>query len=99
MSAELLTAAAPLLDRLHQMLRTDPKLRQEVSAFVRTLAAWSDEQVDAYIAEHAVLVNPLLGEEYPSIGCEPCTRRIQPGADARSGRWAGLAKTECGIPT
>ncbi len=63
------------------------------------LAAWSDDDVAAYITANNVLVNPLLGAEYPSIGCEPCTRRVLPGQDARSGRWAGLAKTECGINT
>jgi phosphoadenosine phosphosulfate reductase len=61
------------------------------------LAAWTDEDVARYIAANNVLVNPLLGPEYPSIGCEPCTRRVLPGQDARSGRWAGLTKTECGI--
>lgn len=71
--------------------------RQRVK--IAPLAAWSDQDVDDYIAAHHVLVNPLLSAEYPSIGCEPCTRRIQPGEDARSGRWAGLAKTECGIHT
>nr|WP_322097395.1 phosphoadenylyl-sulfate reductase [Nakamurella alba] len=66
---------------------------------IAPLAAWTDEQVDAYIAEYGVLVNPLLGPEYPSIGCEPCTRRVQAGEDARAGRWSGLAKTECGLHT
>jgi len=61
------------------------------------LAAWSDDDVDRYITENNVLVNPLLGPGYPSIGCEPCTRRVLPGEDSRAGRWAGLAKTECGI--
>ena len=64
---------------------------------IAPLAAWSDQDVDNYIAEHHVLVNPLLSAEYPSIGCEPCTRRVQAGDDSRAGRWAGLAKTECGI--
>lgn len=63
------------------------------------LAAWTDADVDRYIAEHGVLVNPLLSDEYPSIGCEPCTRRVLPGQNARSGRWAGSTKTECGINT
>jgi phosphoadenosine phosphosulfate reductase len=63
------------------------------------LAAWTDDDVGRYITEHGVLVNPLLSDEYPSIGCEPCTRRVAPGEDARAGRWAGLAKTECGINT
>ncbi|MBF4162260.1 phosphoadenylyl-sulfate reductase [Nocardioides acrostichi] len=64
---------------------------------VSPLARWSDEQVEAYIAEHHVLVNPLVYDGYPSIGCAPCTRRVAPGDDARSGRWAGTGKTECGI--
>jgi phosphoadenosine phosphosulfate reductase len=64
---------------------------------VSPLARWSDEQVDRYIAEHGILVNPLQYDGYPSIGCAPCTRRVAPGEDPRSGRWAGLAKTECGI--
>ena len=63
------------------------------------LAAWTDKQVDDYINRYGVLVNPLLSDEYPSIGCAPCTRRVQPGEDARAGRWAGLTKTECGIHT
>jgi phosphoadenosine phosphosulfate reductase len=64
---------------------------------VHPLACWTAAQVDDYIAEHGVLVNPLVDEGYPSIGCEPCTARVEAGADPRSGRWAGRAKTECGI--
>jgi phosphoadenosine phosphosulfate reductase len=64
---------------------------------VSPLARWSDEQVERYIAENGVLVNPLTYDGYPSIGCWPCTRRVAPGEDPRSGRWAGTAKTECGI--
>ncbi len=64
---------------------------------VSPLARWSDEQVQRYIDEHGVLVNPLTYDGYPSIGCAPCTRRVAPGEDARSGRWAGTNKTECGI--
>ncbi|WP_296601944.1 phosphoadenylyl-sulfate reductase [Nocardioides sp.] len=66
---------------------------------VSPLARWTDEQVERYIADHGVLVNPLVYDGYPSIGCWPCTRRVAPGEDARSGRWAGTAKTECGIHT
>ena len=44
-----------------------------------------------------VLVNPLAYDGYPSIGCAPCTRRVAPGEDPRSGRWAGSTKTECGL--
>jgi phosphoadenosine phosphosulfate reductase len=64
---------------------------------VSPLARWSDEDVERYIAENGVLVNPLQYDGYPSIGCWPCTRRVTPGEDPRSGRWAGMAKTECGI--
>ena len=66
---------------------------------VSPLARWSDEQVDRYIAENGILVNPLVYDGYPSIGCAPCTRRVAPGEDPRSGRWAGTNKTECGIHT
>jgi phosphoadenosine phosphosulfate reductase len=61
------------------------------------LAAWSDEDMETYIAEHGILVNPLVAEGYPSIGCAPCTARPLPGADPRSGRWAGTGKIECGL--
>ena len=64
---------------------------------VSPLARWSDEQVERYILENGVLVNPLQYDGYPSIGCAPCTRRVAPGQDPRSGRWAGTGKTECGI--
>ena len=64
---------------------------------VSPIARWTADDVDRYIAEHNVLVNPLVADGYPSIGCWPCTRRVAPGADARSGRWAGSGKTECGI--
>ncbi|HEU5143616.1 MAG TPA: phosphoadenylyl-sulfate reductase [Dermatophilaceae bacterium] len=64
---------------------------------VSPLARWSDEDMERYITEHGVLVNPLQYDGYPSIGCRPCTRRVAPGEDKRSGRWAGSTKTECGI--
>jgi phosphoadenosine phosphosulfate reductase len=66
---------------------------------INPLATWSDAQVDAYIAEHDVPVNPLLFDGYPSIGCWPCTRRVEAGEDSRAGRWAGSSKTECGLNT
>ena len=74
----------------------DPKRRR---VRISPLAAWTDDDVAHYIEQNNVLVNPLLSDEYPSIGCEPCTRKVLPGQDARAGRWAGLTKTECGINT
>ena len=66
---------------------------------VNPIAAWTQEQVDSYIEENGVLVNPLVDEGYPSIGCATCTMRVEAGADPRSGRWAGTGKTECGLHT
>jgi phosphoadenosine phosphosulfate reductase len=61
------------------------------------IAAWTQDDVDTYIAENGILVNPLLFDGYGSVGCAPCTRRIKPGEDARAGRWAGSNKVECGL--
>ena len=74
-------------DAKHDMVKLNP------------IAAWTDDDVDAYIAEHGLLVNPLLSDGYGSIGCGPCTRRLLPGEHSRDGRWAGTAKTECGLHT
>jgi phosphoadenosine phosphosulfate reductase len=64
---------------------------------INPIAAWSDEDMQNYIDAHDVLVNPLVFEGYPSIGCAPCTAKPIEGADPRSGRWAGESKTECGL--
>lgn len=61
------------------------------------LAQWKTEDVWAYIKLHDVPYNPLHDQNYPSIGCTYCTRPVQPGEDARAGRWSGFAKTECGL--
>ena len=66
---------------------------------VNPIVDWTQEQVDSYIAEQGVLVNPLVYEGYPSIGCATCTLPVAAGADPRSGRWAGSGKTECGLHT
>jgi phosphoadenosine phosphosulfate reductase len=63
------------------------------------IAAWTQDDVDAYVAANGVLVNPLLYDGYGSVGCAPCTRRILEGEDARAGRWAGTSKIECGVHT
>ena len=66
---------------------------------VNPIAAWTQDDVDAYIERHQVPVNPLFELGYGSIGCAPCTRPVAPGEDPRAGRWAGRTKTECGIHT
>ena len=61
------------------------------------LANWTREQLDAYFEAHDLPRHPLEAEGYPSIGCSPCTSKVLPGEDPRSGRWRGWDKTECGI--
>jgi phosphoadenosine phosphosulfate reductase len=78
---------------------TTPMLAADHSGRVKVcpIARWTDADVDRYIATNNLIVNPLLSLGYPSIGCWPCTSRVEPGADPRSGRWADSEKTECGI--
>lgn len=64
---------------------------------INPLIDWSAEDIAAYIAQHDLPRHPLVDQGYPSIGCSPCTRAVAPGEDARSGRWAGWDKIECGI--
>jgi len=64
---------------------------------VNPIAAWSDDEFNGFIAENGILENPLVSTGYLSIGCAPCTAKPLPGQDARSGRWAGQSKTECGL--
>ena len=61
------------------------------------LAAYSDDDIALYAQLHELPGNPLTERGYPSIGCWPCTRPVAPGEDKRGGRWAGSAKTECGL--
>jgi phosphoadenosine phosphosulfate reductase len=80
-------ANAPLIswDRAFGLVKINP------------LADWTDDEMQAYIDTNGVLVNPLVYEGYPSIGCAPCTAKPVKGADPRSGRWAGTGKIECGL--
>jgi phosphoadenosine phosphosulfate reductase len=66
---------------------------------VNPLLHWDRRRVFAYLLEHGVPYNPLLDQGYPSVGCRPCTVPVDSSAsqDERAGRWAGRAKTECGI--
>lgn len=66
---------------------------------INPLADWTKADLDAYFVEHDLPRHPLEAEGYLSIGCAPCTAKVKPGEDARSGRWAGFNKTECGIHT
>ncbi|MFZ1412209.1 MAG: phosphoadenylyl-sulfate reductase, partial [Micropruina sp.] len=82
-----LRANTPLVewDAKHEMVKINP------------IAAWTFDDVLDYAGSNGVPINLLLTDGYPSIGCEPCTRQVAPGEDPRAGRWAGLAKTECGL--
>ncbi len=66
---------------------------------VSPLADWSEEEVWAYIHAHNVPYNALHDQGYPSIGCAPCTRAIEPGEDIRAGRWwwENPQTKECGL--
>jgi phosphoadenosine phosphosulfate reductase len=66
---------------------------------VNPLAQWSPEDLKAYAVRHDLPPHPLVARGYPSIGCVPCTSRVQPGEDPRAGRWRGSEKSECGIHT
>jgi len=61
------------------------------------LADWTSEDVWNYIRTNHIIYNPLHDRNYPSIGCEHCTRQVAVGEDPRAGRWAGFEKTECGL--
>jgi phosphoadenosine phosphosulfate reductase len=63
------------------------------------LADWTLADIESYAAEHKLPRHPLVEDGYPSIGCMPCTRRVQSGESYRDGRWAGIDKDECGIHT
>ncbi|MEL6700898.1 MAG: phosphoadenylyl-sulfate reductase [Pseudomonadota bacterium] len=64
---------------------------------INPLAAWSREDIAAYMDAHDLPRHPLVERGYLSIGCSPCTHPVAPGQDPRSGRWQGAAKVECGI--
>lgn len=65
---------------------------------INPLLRWTKRDVWAFIVANDVPYNPLHDQGYPSIGCWPCTRAVAPGeTDERAGRWAGQAKTECGL--
>lgn len=80
-------AATPVVgwDERHGLVKVNPLVR------------WTRDDLHAYEREHDLPVNALTGLGFPSIGCAPCTRRVTPGDDPRSGRWSGSTKTECGI--
>jgi phosphoadenosine phosphosulfate reductase len=64
---------------------------------INPLASWTTADQAAYMRAHGLRENPLVAYGYLSIGCFPCTQPVAQGEDPRSGRWAGQAKTECGI--
>ncbi|MHA6644836.1 phosphoadenylyl-sulfate reductase [Mesorhizobium sp. A623] len=78
-------AALPVFEAVGPRIRVNP------------LARWTTADQADYMRAHALRENPLVAYGYLSIGCFPCTKPVAPGEDARSGRWAGHAKTECGI--
>jgi phosphoadenosine phosphosulfate reductase len=75
-----------------------PRLEEDEGRLkINPLADWDKARLDAYFDEHKLPRHPLEAEGYPSIGCAPCTSKVQPGEDPRAGRWRGWDKVECGI--
>lgn len=66
---------------------------------INPLIDWDASHIAAYMIKHDLPRHPLVEQGYPSIGCSPCTHKVAPGEDPRSGRWKGWDKTECGIHT
>jgi phosphoadenosine phosphosulfate reductase len=64
---------------------------------INPLLGWNKKDVWNFIHQHDVPYNPLHDQNYPSIGCWPCTRPVQNGDEERAGRWAGTVKKECGL--
>ena len=64
---------------------------------INPLIDWTAKDIAAYFEQHDLPRHPLVEQGFPSIGCSPCTHKVAPGEDPRSGRWKGWDKTECGI--
>jgi phosphoadenosine phosphosulfate reductase len=64
---------------------------------INPLIDWSADEIADYFKQHDLPAHPLVAKGFPSIGCEPCTHKVAPGEDPRSGRWKGWDKVECGI--
>ncbi len=64
---------------------------------INPLAGWDASELLAYLDRHDLPRHRMVAKNFPSIGCIPCTSPVRPGEDARSGRWRGRGKTECGI--
>ncbi|VAX06033.1 Phosphoadenylyl-sulfate reductase [thioredoxin] [hydrothermal vent metagenome] len=75
-----------------------PLIEQDGSKFkINPLAHWNQDELDQIMKNKALPKHPLIAQGYPSIGCMPCTKRVEAGQDRRLGRWSGQDKTECGI--
>jgi phosphoadenosine phosphosulfate reductase len=75
-----------------------PRFEHEAGRLkLNPLADWSKTDLDAYFEAHDLPRHPLIEAGYPSVGCAPCTSKVQPGEDPRAGRWRGWDKVECGI--
>lgn len=85
-SQSVTRAALPLVDP-----------QPDGSVKLNPLAGWGPEKIEAQMQRRDLPRHPLVAKGYTSIGCAPCTRAVKDGEDGRAGRWAGLAKTECGI--
>jgi phosphoadenosine phosphosulfate reductase len=101
--APLAKALAPYVAWVSGIRRDEATTRSDVGVVewderhqkvkINPLATWTQQDVERYVADNDILVNPLLSEGYGSIGCAPCTHR----GEGRTGRWLGQSKVECGL--
>ncbi|MFN8492947.1 MAG: phosphoadenylyl-sulfate reductase [Caldilineaceae bacterium] len=95
------TAWATALRRDQASTRTNTPMVQWNTRYnlvkLAPMVRWTETDIWQYIHEHQLPYNELHDRNYPSIGCWPCTKPVQPGEDLRSGRWQGKDKIECGI--
>ncbi|GAB3946316.1 phosphoadenylyl-sulfate reductase [Corynebacterium tapiri] len=101
-------ALSPYVGVIDGLRRADGPTRAQAPALslnktgrlkISPIITWSLEDTEAFIAERDLIVHPLTRQGYPSIGCATCTLPVAEGQDPRAGRWAGSAKTECGLHT
>ena len=102
----LAVALSPYVGWITGLRRADGPTRAQAPALsldqtgrlkISPIITWSLEATDQFIAENALIKHPLTEQGYPSIGCATCTLPVTDGGDPRAGRWAGNAKTECGL--
>lgn len=72
-------------------------VEQGIPLKINPLITWTRKDLESYIENNGLRLHPLYKQGYLSMGCWPCTQAVKPGHNARSGRFIGQSRTECGI--